>query len=153
MLIKLPFVNKVFVLSFFKWPLYTGFTVFWFHDIYNINRYSINNHYFNIHGQSSQTQNKAQWLAACGHVSASSQSLRFILRLRLYSGFITSMPEAWAFIYCFSVFALAANALVRLCGCTGSSELAGSIRDVPKSSPYLGKIWQDPKNLWSVRQA
>ena len=27
----------------------------------------------------SQTQNKAQWLAACGHVSASSQSLRLIL--------------------------------------------------------------------------
>ena len=26
----------------------------------------------------SGTQNKAQWLAACGHVSASSQSLRFI---------------------------------------------------------------------------
>ena len=31
-----------------------------------------------------QTQNKAQWLAACGHVSASSQSLRFILSLRMY---------------------------------------------------------------------
>ena len=29
----------------------------------------------------SQTQNKAQWLAACGHVPASSQSLRFILSL------------------------------------------------------------------------
>ena len=27
----------------------------------------------------SQTQNKAQWLTACRHVSASSQSLRFIL--------------------------------------------------------------------------
>ena len=27
----------------------------------------------------SQTQNKAQWLTACGHVSTSSQSLRFIL--------------------------------------------------------------------------
>ena len=31
----------------------------------------------------SQTQNKAQWLAACRRVSASSQSLRFILSLRL----------------------------------------------------------------------
>ena len=31
----------------------------------------------------SQTQNKSQWLAACGHVSASSQSLRFILSLRM----------------------------------------------------------------------
>ena len=31
----------------------------------------------------SQTQNKAQRLAACGHVSASSQSLSFILSLRL----------------------------------------------------------------------
>ena len=40
----------------------------------------------------SQTQNKAQWLAAWGHVSASSQSLRFILSLRLYSSFITSRP-------------------------------------------------------------
>ena len=40
----------------------------------------------------SQTQNKAQWLAACGHMSASSQSLRFILSLRLYSSFITSGP-------------------------------------------------------------
>ena len=29
----------------------------------------------------SQTQNKAQWLAACGQVSASSQSLRFIFNL------------------------------------------------------------------------
>ena len=27
--------------------------------------------------------NKAQWLAACGHVSASSQSLRFIFSLRV----------------------------------------------------------------------
>ena len=40
----------------------------------------------------SQTQNKAQWLDACGHVSASSQSLPFILSLRLYSSFITSRP-------------------------------------------------------------
>ena len=37
-----------------------------------------------------QTRNKAQWLAACGHVSASSQSSHFILSLRLYSSFITS---------------------------------------------------------------
>ena len=36
-----------------------------------------------------QTQNKAQWLAACGHVSANSQSLRFILSLRMNSSFIT----------------------------------------------------------------
>ena len=40
----------------------------------------------------SQTQNKAQWLAACGHVSASNQSLRFILSLRMNSSFITSRP-------------------------------------------------------------
>ena len=40
----------------------------------------------------SQTQNKAQWLAVCGHVSASSQSSRFILSLSLYSSFITSRP-------------------------------------------------------------
>ena len=40
----------------------------------------------------SHTQNKAQWLAACLNVSASSQSLRFILSLRLYSSFITSRP-------------------------------------------------------------
>ena len=39
-----------------------------------------------------QTQNKAQWLAACGHVSASSQSLRFILSLRMKSSFITLRP-------------------------------------------------------------
>ena len=37
----------------------------------------------------SQAQNKAQLLAACGHVSASSQSLRFILSLRMNSSFIT----------------------------------------------------------------
>ena len=43
----------------------------------------------------SQTQNKAHWLATCGHVSASSQSLRFILSLRLYSSFITSKPGWW----------------------------------------------------------
>ena len=41
----------------------------------------------------SQTQNKVQWLAACGHVSASSTSLRFILSLRMYSSFITSRPD------------------------------------------------------------
>ena len=39
----------------------------------------------------SQTQNKAQWLAACGHVSTISQSLRFFI-LRLYSSFITPRP-------------------------------------------------------------
>ena len=39
-----------------------------------------------------QTQNKAQRLAAFGHVSASSQSLRFILSLRMTSSFITSRP-------------------------------------------------------------
>ena len=33
----------------------------------------------------SSNQNKVQWLAACGHVSASSQSLRFILSLRMNS--------------------------------------------------------------------
>ena len=40
----------------------------------------------------SQTQNKAQGLAACGHVPASSQSFCSILSLRLYSRFITSSP-------------------------------------------------------------
>ena len=44
-------------------------------------------------GVQSQTQNKVQWLAACGHVSTSSQSLCFILILRLNSSFITSRPE------------------------------------------------------------
>ena len=42
-----------------------------------------------------QTQNKAQWLAACGHVSASSQSLRFILSLRINSSFVTSRSGAF----------------------------------------------------------
>ena len=36
--------------------------------------------------------NEGQWLAACGRVSASSQSLHFILSLRMYSNFITSKP-------------------------------------------------------------
>ena len=36
--------------------------------------------------------NKAQWLAACGHTSASSQSLRFISSLRMNSSFITLRP-------------------------------------------------------------
>ena len=40
----------------------------------------------------SQTQNKAQWLAAYGHVSESSQSLRFILSLILYLSSITLRP-------------------------------------------------------------
>ena len=48
----------------------------------------------------SQTQNKAQWLAVCGHVSASSQSLRFIFSLSLYSSFITSRPDL---IYLFTL--------------------------------------------------
>ena len=42
--------------------------------------------------QSNQTQNKAQLLAVCGHVSASNQSLCFILSLRMNSSFITSGP-------------------------------------------------------------
>ena len=36
-----------------------------------------------------QSQNKAQWLAACGHVSTSKQSLRYILSPRMNSSFIT----------------------------------------------------------------
>ena len=48
----------------------------------------------------SQTQNKAQRLAACGHVSASSQSLRFILSLRLYSSFITPRPGLKLLVKC-----------------------------------------------------
>ena len=48
----------------------------------------------------SQTQNKAQWLAACVHVSASSQSLRFILSLRINSSFITSRPGS---LCCYSL--------------------------------------------------
>ena len=31
--IKLPIVIKVFVLSLFKWPFYTGFIVYYFQDI------------------------------------------------------------------------------------------------------------------------
>ena len=48
----------------------------------------------------SQTQNKAQWLVACGHVSASSQSLHFILSLRQYSSFITLRP-VYGLFFCF----------------------------------------------------
>ena len=43
----------------------------------------------------SQTQNKVQWLVACAHVSASSQSLHFILSLRMNSSFITSGLDLW----------------------------------------------------------
>ena len=53
-------------------------------------------------GYKTQTQNKLQWLAACWHVSASSQSLRFILSLRMNASFITlrqglqkSEPTSW----------------------------------------------------------
>ena len=49
----------------------------------------------------SKTQNKALWLAACGHVSASSQSLRFILRLRLLKFYNLRTSLCWAHIsYC-----------------------------------------------------
>ena len=58
--------------------------------------------FFNIRGPEimnfwvlSQTQNKALWLTACKHVSASSQLLRFILIMRLYSSFITSGQVAY----------------------------------------------------------
>ena len=58
----------------------------------------------------SQTQNKAQWLAVCGHMSASNQSLGFILSLRLYSRFITSRPgeshNAWCHYYCSGFYPL-----------------------------------------------
>ena len=43
----------------------------------------------------SQPHNKAQCLAACGHMSASSQSVRFSLSLRMNSSFITSRPDAF----------------------------------------------------------
>ena len=43
----------------------------------------------------SQAQNIAQWLAACGHMSARSQSLRFILSLRMNSSFITWPGNSW----------------------------------------------------------
>ena len=48
-----------------------------------------------VHTDSQTQRNKVQWLAAWGHVSASSQSLRFILSLRLYSSFITSGPSLY----------------------------------------------------------
>ena len=31
--IKLPFVIKIFVLSFFEWPFYTGFTVYYIQEV------------------------------------------------------------------------------------------------------------------------
>ena len=48
----------------------------------------------------SQTQNKRQKLAACGHVSACSQSLPFIMSLRLYSSFITLRPGQQSMTTC-----------------------------------------------------
>ena len=42
----------------------------------------------------SPTRNKVHWLAACGHVSASSQSLRFILSPSMNSSFRTSRPDS-----------------------------------------------------------
>ena len=59
----------------------------------------------------SQTQNKLQRLAACGQVSASSQSMRFILSLRMNSSFITSRPVCEQL-----------KVLVKLCTCTSPSE-------------------------------
>ena len=41
----------------------------------------------------SQTPNKTQRLADCGHMSASSQSLCFSLSLRMNSSFITLRPD------------------------------------------------------------
>ena len=52
----------------------------------------------------SRTQNKAQWLAACGRVSASSQPLRFILSLRMNSSFITSRPDLCPFLTFYTVY-------------------------------------------------
>ena len=48
----------------------------------------------------SQTQNKAQWLAACGHVSASNQSLRFILTLYFEFDIVLQFYnlEAWTHV-------------------------------------------------------
>ena len=54
----------------------------------------------------SQTQNKAQWLVACGHVSASNQSLRFILSLWMNSSFITSRPGVGLVHKIFSMLAV-----------------------------------------------
>ena len=33
---KLPFIIKIFVLSIFEWPFYTGFTVFYSHILERI---------------------------------------------------------------------------------------------------------------------
>ena len=42
--IKLPFVNKIFVLSIFDWPFYTGFTVYRHEN--NITLYYVKPYYF-----------------------------------------------------------------------------------------------------------
>ena len=44
-----------------------------------------------------QTQNKAQWLAACWQVSASSQPLRFILSLRLCWSVVCDCGISWSY--------------------------------------------------------
>ena len=72
---------------------YLCFYIFWYS---NLSSFIIIDRAFVIcsqPNQQSQTQNQAKWVAACGHVSASSQSLRFILSLRIKSSFITSRPD------------------------------------------------------------
>ena len=63
-----------------------------FPSIWNIEKHILSLLRGNKTWVQSQTQNKAQWFAACGHVSASSHSLCFILSLWLYASCITSRP-------------------------------------------------------------
>ena len=60
---------------------------------------------------SGKRENKAQWLAACQHVSASSQSLRFILNLRIELKFY-NLKAKWDSSSIHGVWTLKAYVLV-----------------------------------------
>ena len=78
-------------------------------------------------------------MAACGHVSASSQSLCSILSLRLYSSFITSGPgQAYIFDIILKLFFVTFSALLCIAGTYILSVVhsLASVMDVPSKSKF-----------------
>ena len=96
----------------------------------------------------SQTQNKAQWLAACKHVSASNQSLRFILNPRpIVSLFRNSdtVSQFWPCGYKTWVHSQTQNKVQWLAACrhvSASSQSLCFILSLDQSYLYSGTVIQ-----------
>ena len=89
----------------------------------------------------SQTQNKAQWLAACGHVSASSQSLRFILSLKIdMISQISDMPKTCTSFDRFKIKRIWADFGIRS---RSEIDMISQLSDMPKTCAALDRLKTD----------